>query len=136
MESEKSCDNDIIKEVLASIGWQESFLPVGSDKSKKLLDLMKLLASVKVDRIDALQAQEKESKRVGDLVKSANNEINHSQELLTAHSTDYSTESVLFKLSVNDESQFKKLLKETSVDLKEQEKKQENSKRKQQFIKF
>lgn len=130
MESEKSCDNDIIKEVLASIGWQESFLPVGSDTSKKLLDLMKMLASTKVDRIDALQCQEKESQRVGALVTSAHNEFDHSQKLLTAHNSQYSTEYHLFKLSEHDESQFKKLLKETSVELKEQEKTRENSKRK------
>lgn len=119
MESREDCENDFIKEVMASMGWQNSFVPITSEENKNLLAGIKFLGTKKLDRIDALEAQEKEALRVGELFNSADNEFDQSLKLLTAHKSQYSTEHHLYKLAEHEEAKLKQLLKETEKSLKE-----------------
>lgn len=119
MESHDNCDNDFIKEVMASMGWQNSFVPLASDENKNLLAGIKFLGTTKLKRIDALEAQEKEALRIGYLFNSADNEFDQSLKLLTAHKSQYSTEHHLYKLAEYEESKYKQLLKDINKSLKE-----------------
>lgn len=111
--------DDLIKEVLASMGLQNSFVPIASDDNKKLLDAIGFLGKTKLERIDALETQDKEASRVRLLFNGADNEFDQNLKLLTAHKSQYSTEHHLYKLSEHDESRFKQILKDADKDEKE-----------------
>lgn len=111
-ESQDLCEHDYIRDVMASLGWQNSFVPVATEAAKKLLNGIKILGQNQLERNDALILQEKEALRVGGLLSTANYEFDQSLKLFTAHKSQYSTEHHLFKLAEHEESKFKQLLKE------------------------
>lgn len=110
--SQDLCEHDYIREIMASMGWQNSFVPVSSEAAKKLLDGIKFLGQKKLERNDALELQEKEASRVSGLLSTADYEFEQSLKLFTAHKSQYSTEHHLFKLAEHEESKYKQLLKE------------------------
>lgn len=128
MEEPDGCGHDFIKDVMASMGWQNSFVPIISESNKELLDNIKCLGTHKLDRIDALDAQEKEAQRVQNDFTSADYEFDQSLKLLTAHKSQYSTEHHLYKLSEHEESKFKQILKDTVKSHKELTQQQESLK--------
>lgn len=120
----EDCGNDLIKDVMASMGWSNSFVPIASDENKKLLDDIKFLGKSKLERIDALDGQTAEAQRVRELFTTVDNEFDQNLKLLTAHKSQYSTEHHLFKLAQHEESKFKQMLKEvekTQTELKHQQ---------------
>lgn len=124
----ESPENDVIKDVMASMGWQNSFVPIASDENKELLAAIKFLGTKKLERIGALEAQEKEAVRVRVLFNGADNEFDQNLKLLTAHKSQFSAEHHLFKLAEYDESKFKQILKDTEKELKESTAQQESLK--------
>lgn len=126
MEDSEICEQEFIREVLASIGWHNSFVPIASEENKRQLEIVKCVSHAKVERNQALDDRGKEASRVGALLHSADNEFDQSLKLLTAHKSQHSTEHHLFKLSEHDDSRFKQTLKDTLKQLKEQEIEQEN----------
>lgn len=137
MEDPEMCENDIIKDVMTSMGWQDSFVPYASEESKNLMEAIKFLGNTKLERLDLLECQNKEAARVSDLFISVDGEFDQNLKLLTAHKSQYSTEYHLFKLAEHGDSNFKQMLKETEKMLKEQNLEQENLKSKfSLFIQF
>lgn len=130
MEDREHCEDDLITEVMASIGWQNSFVPLATEENKKLFAGLKFLGTTKLERIGAVEVQEKEALRVRELFNSADNEFDQRLKLLTAHKSQYSTEHHLFKLAEHEESKFKQLIKETDKELKELSTHEENLKSK------
>lgn len=130
MENGGSCEMDLIQDVMASLGWSNSFVPIASEENRKLLDGIKFLGRSKLERIDALEKQDKEKLRVRLLLTSADNEFDQNLKLLTAHKSHYSTEHHLFKLAEHDESKFKQMLKEMAKELTERNQQQKDLKRK------
>lgn len=119
MESQEECSNDLIKDVMASMGWSNSFVPIASDENKKLLDNIKFLGKSKLERIDALESQDKEALRVRELCIGVEYEFDQNQKLLTAHKSQFTTEYHLLKLAEHDESKYKQMLKEVEKSHKE-----------------
>lgn len=128
MESEENSENDLIRDVMASMGWQNSFVPIASEENRKLLSGIKFLGRTKLERIDALEGRESEQQRVRNLFTAADNEFDQNLKLLTAHKSQYTTEHHLFKLAEHDESKLKQMLKETEKSQKELTEQQENLK--------
>lgn len=127
-ESLDLCEHDYIRDVMASMGWQNSFVPVASEAAKKFLDGIKFLGEKKLERADALELQGKESSRVGALLSTADYEFEQSLKLFTAHKSQYSTEHHLFKLAEHEESKYKQLLKEIEKTEKDLLQEKENYK--------
>lgn len=131
MESRQEiCDNDLIKDVMASMGWSNMFVPIASEENKKLLDAIKFIGQTKLDRIDALEAHNKEAHQVSELLNNVDNEFDQNLKLLTAHKSQFSTEHHLFKLAEHDESMFKQTLKDVTKELKDLEEQKETLKSK------
>lgn len=122
------CENSIIKDVMTTMGWQDSFVPYASDENKKIMDAIKFFGNTKLDRATVLEAQDKEASRVRELFNSVDGEFDQNLKLLTAHKSQYSTEYHLFKLAEHDDTKFKKMLKEIEKISKEQTLEQENLK--------
>lgn len=135
MEVEDS-GRDFVKDVMASIGWQNSFIPIISENNKLLLQEIRHQGDAKIERADAKQAHEKESVRVNYLLKTADDELNQNLKLLTAHKSQSSTEHHLFKLAEHDSSTFKQILKEARKTQRELIAKQEDLKRNSFLILF
>lgn len=134
MDGQEICEQDFIREVLASIGWHNSFVPIASEENKTQLEIIKCVSHAKVERNQALDERGKETNRLGALLHSVDNEFDQSLKLLTAHKSQYSTEHHLFKLSEHDDSKFRNILKDTQKLLKEQEADQENLKGNQRIF--
>lgn len=128
MEDQENCGDDLIRDVMASMGWQNSFVPIASEENKQLLNGIKLLGTTKLDRIDALEGRGIEEQRMRKLFSTADNEFDQNLKLLTAHKSQYSTEHHLFKLAEHEESKFKQILKETEKTQKELTSQQESFK--------
>lgn len=113
---------------MASMGWQNSFVPIASEENKNLLNGIKFLGGTKLERIDALESRGNEEQRVRNLFTAADNEFDQNLKLLTAHKSQFSTEHHLFKLAEHEESKFKQILKETEKSQKELTEEKENLK--------
>lgn len=111
-----SSENDLIRDVMASMGWSDSFLPIANVKNKKLLEEIKYLGKTKLERDYALEGQQKEEIRVQDLFRNADNEFDQNLKLITAHKSQFTTEHHLLKLAEHEESKFRKLTKETAKE--------------------
>jgi hypothetical protein len=118
-ENESTNDNDIIQDVMASMGWQNSFLPVASEENKKLMMRIKSLGVTKLERNDTLVERGNESQRVGILLNNIEYEFDQNLKLINAHKSQFSDEHHLYKLSEHEESKFKKILKELIENEKE-----------------
>lgn len=130
-ESIETSDDDlIIKDVMASIGWSDSFLPIATEDNKKLLNAIKLLGKSKLEHEDALEAQQKEILRIGELHKNADNEFEQNLKLISAHKSQFSTEYHLFKMGEHEDKKFKQMLKEIQKECKELKEYEETCKRK------
>lgn len=116
---DNSSENDLIRDVMASMGWSDSFLPIANKDNKKLLDGIKFLGKAKLERDSALQVQEREEHRVQELFKNADNEFDQNLKLITAHKSQYTTENHLLKLSEHEETKFRQLTKESTKNLDE-----------------
>ena len=130
MEDPEMCENNMIKDVMTSMGWHEASLPYASDENKKLMRELNFLGNTKIERIYVLESREKEAARAQDLYISVDGEFDQNLKLLTAHKSQYSTEYHLYKLAEHEESKYKQTLKETEKILKEQIVEQENLKSK------
>lgn len=128
MEDQENSESDLIRDVLASLGWQNSFVPIASEENKQLLNGIKFLGQTKLERIDALEGREKEEIRLRKLFTAAENEFDQNLKLLTAHKSQYSTEHHLLRLAEHDESKFKQILKEADKSHKDLTAQQENFK--------
>lgn len=128
MEEQENCENDLIRDVMASMGWQNSFVPIASEENKQLLNAIKFLGKTKLERNDVLEGRGSEETRLRKLLTAADNEFDQNLKLLTAHKSQYSTEHHLFKLAEHDESKFKQILKEAEKSLKDLSAQQEASK--------
>ena len=129
-------ENDLIKDVLASMGWHNSFFPVGNDENKKLFKGLEHLGKAKLDGISALETQDTEVSRVSVLLTAASNEFDQNLKLLTAHKSQFSTEHHLYKLAEHDESKFKAILKDTEKTEKELTAQHESLKSNFHFLSF
>lgn len=118
-EDSNSEQNDLIRDVMAAMGWSDSFLPIASEENKKLLDGIKFLGKEKLERDSALEARKKEEVRVEELFKNADNEFDQNLKLITAHKSQFSTEHHLLKLAEHEESKFKLLSKEVTKESNE-----------------
>jgi hypothetical protein len=118
-ENESTNDNDIIQDVMASMGWQNSFLPVASEENKKLMMRIKSLGVTKLERNDDLVERGNESQRVGSLLNNIEYEFDQNLKLINAHKSQFADEHHLFKLSEHEETKFKKILKELTENEKE-----------------
>lgn len=119
MEGMEDGGNELIRDVMASMGWSNSFVPIASDECKKHLDTIKFIGKTKLERIDALEDQNKEHQRVHLLLAGVENEFDQNLKLLTAHKSQFTTEHHLLKLAEHDESKYKQLLKEVEKSVKE-----------------
>jgi hypothetical protein len=128
MEDQEVFENDLIRDVMASMGWQNSFVPIATEENKQLLNAIKFLGKTKLERIDVLEGRGIEENRLRKLFTAADNEFDQNLKLLTAHKSQYSTEHHLFKLSEHDESKFKQILKEAEKTHKDLTAQQENFK--------
>lgn len=118
-ESDSNSENELIRGVMESMGWSDSFLPIANAKNKKLLDRIKYLGKTKLERDFALEGQQKEEIRVQELLQNADNEFDQNLKLITAHKSQFTTEHHLLKLSEHEESKFRKLTKETAKESNE-----------------
>jgi hypothetical protein len=128
MDDEENCENDLIRDVMASMGWQNSFVPIASEENKQLLNGIRFLGKTKLERIDVLEGRGIEEHRLRKLFTTADNEFDQNLKLLTAHKSQYSTEHHLFKLAEHDESKFRQMLRETEKIHKDLTAQQENFK--------
>jgi hypothetical protein len=128
MDEEENRENDLIRDVMASMGWQNSFVPIASEENKQLLNGIKFLGKTKLERIDVLEGRGIEEHRLRKLFTAADNEFDQNLKLLTAHKSQYSTEHHLFKLAEHDESKFRQMLRETEKIHKDLTAQQENFK--------
>lgn len=119
MEENENCGSQLIKDVMASIGWQNSFTPIIGEKSKKLLDGIRAMGNAKVDRINAVDFRQKEASKLVALLSSASNEFDQNLKLWTAHKSQFTTETHLYKLAEHDESSYRQSLKEAQKNHKE-----------------
>jgi hypothetical protein len=71
MENQENAENDLIRDVMASMGWQNSFVPIASEENKNLLNGIKFLGRTKLERIDALEGRGSEEQRVRNLFTTA-----------------------------------------------------------------
>lgn len=138
MESDCNSENDLIRGVMESMGWSDSyndsFLPIANVENKKLLERIKYLGKTKLERDYALEGQQKEEVRVQELVQNADNEFDQNLKLITAHKSQFTTEHHLLKLSEHEESKFRKLTKETVKESDELIQLDEKLKRKGSFF--
>lgn len=135
-ETRESCEADLIKEVMESIGWSDSFLPIASEKNKKLLGSIKFLGKSKLEHEGAFEAQKKELIRVEELFKYADNEFSQNLKLLNAHKSQYSTEYHLLKLGEHEDAKFKQMLKQVQKEAKEMRQLEDTYKRKKEKLFF
>src|SRR5690349_900364 len=99
MEDQEVCEQEFIREVLASIGWHNSLVTIASEENKRQHEIVNCVSHAKVERNQAIDDSGKEVSRLRVLLHSADNEFHQSLKLLTAHKSQYSTEHHLFKLS-------------------------------------
>lgn len=133
-ENEIAADNDIIQDVMASMGWQNSFLPVASEENKKLMLRIKSLGVEKLAQSDALVETGNEAQRVRILLNNVDYEFDQNLKLLNAHKSQFSDEHHLFKLAQHEETRYKKLLKEFQENEKDLKAEHEKLKSKSNFF--
>lgn len=112
-------DNDFIRDVMASLGWSDSFLPIASEENKKLLDSIKFLGKAKLQRDNELESQSREEIRVQELRQTADNEFDQNLKLVTAHKSQFATEHHLLKLSEHESSKYRQMSKEIALETNE-----------------
>lgn len=118
VDMEVESDTDIIQDVMASMGWQNSFMPIASDENKFLMMRIKFLGRTKLDQIDYLDEKGRESQKAGDQFSTIEYEFDQNLKLINAHKSQFNDEHHLYKLSEHEESRFKNILKEvTKQDL-------------------
>lgn len=128
MDQDNYEENDLIKEVLVSAGFSNSFLPIVNDDNRKLLEAIKFLSKSKLEHEHVLEGERKEVQRVGDLFKTADNEFDQNLKLLNAHKSQYSAEYHLLKLGEHEDSKFKQMAKEVEKEGQELQQKEESFK--------
>jgi ribosomal silencing factor RsfS len=133
-EVEEACETDLIKEVMESIGWSDSFLPIANDKNKQLLGTIKFLGRSKLEHEGAFEAHKRELIRVEELFKYADNEFSQNLKLLNAHKSQYSTEYHLLKLGEHEDAKFKQMLRQVQKEAKDMRQLEDNFKRKQELF--
>lgn len=116
---DESSENDFIRDVMASMGWSDSFLPIASEENKKLLDAIKFLGKTKLARDDDLETQSREELRVENLLKNVDNEFDQNLKLVTAHKSQYVTEHHLLKLAEHEHSKYRQMSKEIAKETTE-----------------
>lgn len=115
---ELESDTDIIQDVMASMGWQNSFMPIASEENKNLMIRIKFLGRTKLDQIDYLEEKGAESAKAGEQLSTVEYEFDQNLKLINAHKSQFNDEHHLYKLSEHEESKFKDILKEiTKQDL-------------------
>ncbi|KAG5682425.1 hypothetical protein PVAND_011778 [Polypedilum vanderplanki] len=127
-ELENIRENNLIKEVMESIGWSDSFLPIVNKNNRKLLATIKILSKSKLEHEGAFEAHKKELKRIEDLFKYADNEFNQNLKLLNAYKSQYSTEYHMLKLGEHEDTRFKQMLKQIYIEMKNMKQIEENLK--------
>lgn len=120
MDGDEMNENNLIRDVMSEMGWQDTFVPYSSDASKKLMDEIKFLGNTKLARVVELENIQNEAFRIEQSLKSADDELDHNLKLLTAHKSQCLAEHHLFKLSEHEESKFKRMVKEAEKSLNEQ----------------
>lgn len=115
---ELESDTDIIQDVMATMGWQNSFMPIASEENKNLMIRIKFLGRTKLDQIDYLEEKGAESAKAGEQLSTVEYEFDQNLKLINAHKSQFNDEHHLYKLSEHEESKFKDILKEiTKQDL-------------------
>lgn len=113
---DNNSENDLIRDVMASMGWSDSFLPIASEENKKLLDTIKYLGKAKLQHDSDLEIQSREDIRVQDLLQNANNEFDQNLKLITAHKSQFATEHHLTKLAEHESSKYRQMSKEIAKE--------------------
>lgn len=113
---DNNSENDLIRDVMASMGWSDSFLPIASEENKKLLDTIKFLSKAKLQRDNDLESQGREEIRVQELLKNANNEFDQNLKLVTAHKSQFATEHHLLKLAEHESTKYRQMSKEIAKE--------------------
>jgi hypothetical protein len=126
--NQSSEDDLIIKDIMSSIGWSDSFLPIANEDNRNLLDSIRYLGRCKLEREGALERDKHELARVASLYKNADYEFEQNLKLLTAHKSQLSTEYHLFKLSEHEDVKLKQTWKELDKEYKDLRKYEETSK--------
>lgn len=116
---DNNSENDLIRDVMASMGWSDSFLPIASEENKKLLDTIKFLGKAKLQRDSDLESQSREEIRVQELLQNANNEFDQNLKLVTAHKSQFTTEHHLLKLAEHESSKYRQMSKEIAKETSE-----------------
>ncbi|CRK99386.1 CLUMA_CG012751, isoform A [Clunio marinus] len=119
MEESKECEIDLIKNVMSSMGWSNTFTPIANEENKRLMDSIRFLGSTRLERNHAFEDQKKKTSRFNALLTAANNEFDQNLKLLTAHKSQYSTEYHLIKLSEYDVSFYMQTSKESEKSEKQ-----------------
>lgn len=112
-------ENDLIRDVMASMVWSDSFLPIASEESKKLLDAIKFLGKARLQRDDDLESQSREEIRVQELLKNADNEFDQNLKLVTAHKSQSTAEHHLLKLAEHEHSKYRQMSREIAKETSE-----------------
>lgn len=128
MDQQDLEENELIREVLVSAGFSDSFLPIVNEDNKKLLETIKFLSKSKLDHESALEGEKRELTRVGDILKTIDNEFDQNLKLLNAHKSQYTAEYHLLKLGEHEDLRFKQMLKEVEKEGKEMHLKEESFK--------
>lgn len=123
-------ENDLIRDVMASMGWSDSFLPIASEENKKLLETIKFLGKTKLQRDSDLEGQSRETIRIQELLQNAGNEFDQNLKLVTAHKSQFTTEHHLLKLAEHDQSRYRQMSKEIAKETTEFNQAAENLKSK------
>lgn len=118
VDMEVESDTDIIQDVMASMGWQNSFMPIASDENKNLMMRIKFLGRTKLEQTDYLDEKGQDSQKAGEQFRTIEYEFDQNLKLINAHKSQFNDEHHFYKLSENEESRFKNILKElTKQDL-------------------
>ena len=112
-------ENDLIRDVMASMGWSDSFLPIASEENKKLLENIKYLGKAKLERDEELVGRCREETRVEELLQRADNEFDQNLKLVTAHKSQFTTENHLLKLAEHENSKYRQMSKEKEKEMSE-----------------
>lgn len=126
MELELDSDSDIIQDVMASLGWQNSFMPIASEANKNLMMSIKHLGRTKVNQVELFDERGRESLKAGEQLSTIEYEFDQNLKLINAHKSQFNDEHHMYKLSEHQESKFKDVLKE--ITKKDLELKKENQK--------
>jgi hypothetical protein len=113
---DNSSENDLIRDVMASMGWSDSFLPIASEENKKVLESIKFLGQTKLQRDSDLESQAREELRVQELLRNADNEFDQNLKLVTAHKSEFTAEHHLLKLAEHESSKYRQMSKEIAKE--------------------